>query len=329
MTSQSLASQYQPAKPEVIVITGPTATGKTALSVRLAKALNTEIISADSQLVYQGLDIGTAKPTLSERDGVPHHLIDVVSPVYEYTVAQYQQDATRVMNRLMAEGMPPVFVGGTGFYLKSVLQAPDEAAAVPPDALFRQQMDARVQEEGPEALYAELLTKDPRRAAMLYPQDTFRVVRALEIIHHTGQPVVDTTEEIISHINARPYNVRWMVLNWDNRERHRALIRERVKTMLDDGWLEEVRALSHQYGVDAYALQRSHGYPVLLEVLAGQRTKDEAIDEISIQVRQYATRQRTWFTRQLRHEPCVRYFDVDNGLDLVWDKIQHAITGSP
>lgn len=308
--------QQQNARKKVIVITGPTATGKTALSVRLAQSLQTEIISSDSQLIYRGLDIGTAKPTVEEMGGVPHHLIDVASPTEEYTVAQYQHDAGQVMEQLFESSQIPVFAGGTGFYLKSVLQAPEQAAPVQPNPAFREKMARRLEQEGADALYHELKQKDPRRASMLYPQDTFRVIRALEIIEQTGQLVPDTTQ--LNSMEERPFDVLWVVLTWQNREQHRQLIRERVEAMLEAGWLDEVRQLREEYGADAYALQRSHGYPVLLDVLADKVSIDEAIDDISIQVRQYARRQRTWFRRQLIQEPWVKTFCVDDGLDRVW-----------
>lgn len=278
----------------VIVVIGPTGSGKTALGVHLAKLLDSEVISADSQLVYQGLDIGTAKPTLAEREGIPHHLIDCVPPTENYSVAQFRREAQTVLTRLHAQNKVPIVVGGTGFYVKALLQQ-DEFPHVAPDSAFRNTMNQLAETQGNQALYQQLQAKDPERAAMLHPNDRFRVIRALEIIEQTGLPVPKMGIP-------RFENVIWVGLTYDNRERMRERIDQRIEAMLAAGWLNEVRGLLEQYGPTTHALQVAHGYPELGKHLQGELTLADAISQIQINIHQYATRQITWYRHKLFQE---------------------------
>lgn len=284
----------------VIAVVGPTATGKTALGVHLARQLDSEVVSADSQVIYRHLDIGTAKPTEAERQGVPHHMIDVADPDEVFGVARYQAMATGAMERLWAGGRIPVVVGGTGFYLKALLEAefiPD----VPPDPAFRKQMTALAEEKGSPALHRMLAEKDPRRAADLHPNDRVRIIRALEIIRHTGA-------EVPRRSTARPLDVTWIGLTCEDRDRLRARIDARIDAMLEAGWLEEVRRLIAGYGPEAHALGVAHGYPEWVACLQGRMPFEEALTQVRINIHQYARRQMTWF----RPRKNIRWLDADH-----------------
>ncbi len=277
--------------PKIIAVVGPTATGKTAMGVSLAQYLNSEVISADSQVVYRELNIGTAKPTEEEMEGIPHHMINRVDPVETYSVARYEKEATVILERLLTEGKTPVVVGGTGFYIRALLEShfvPD----VPPDEAFRQEMSRQSATKGAEYLYQLLQEKDPERAEALHPNDTFRVIRALEIIHQTGQTVPKASEAKL-----KPFDVIWIGLTYVDRDRHRARINERIQAMLEMGWLKEVELLLKKYGPDAEALKVSHGYPEWVQYLQGDRTYEDALEQIQINIHQYSRRQMTWFKR--------------------------------
>jgi tRNA dimethylallyltransferase len=281
----------------IIVITGPTATGKTAFSVALAQALGGLIISADSRLVYQGLNVGTAKPTLAEQGGVPHHMIDVTDPTDVYTVARYAEQATPILTHALQNTQQPVLVvGGTGLYLKALLQA-DFVPAVPPDLVFR----AACQPTPTPELYQQLQQQDPCRAVQLYAEDRVRIIRALEIIAATGQPVPQGERP-----KQWPCPVVWLGLMDEDRDRHRATIAARVQTMVKDGWIEETRQLMQQHGPTAQALQVTHGYPEWMAYLQGHTTHAQAQESVTLQVQQYARRQRTWFKRN----PAIHWFNA-------------------
>lgn len=284
----------------IIAIAGTTASGKTRLAIELAQALDTEVISADSQVVYQELDIGTAKPTLEERQGIPHHAMDCVPPTENYTVARYAEDTIPILERLLAEGKTPIVVGGTGFYLRALLQQ-KQYPDVPPDPEFREQMKVLATQNGPTYLHDVLQSKDPRRAEMLYPQDEFRIIRALEIIEKTGLPVPDVVE-------ASPYDVLWIGLGYADRDRMRQVINDRIDAMVETGWLTEVETLVAKYGPEAHALTVSHGYPEWIKHINGELTFQEARDQIRLNIHQYARRQLTWFRNQA---PISAWFDVD------------------
>ncbi len=291
--------------PEVIVVAGPTATGKTRVGASIAKHLGSEVISADSQLVYQELSIGVAKPTAEEMHGVVHHMIDVVTPTEQFSAGQYADMARPILERLLSEGRSPVVVGGTGFYIRALLQ-PGHIPQVPVDEAYRAQLRDRLAEEGPEALYQELLVRDPQRASQLHPNDTVRVIRALEIIEATGKPVEASPVEPV-------YPTRAIGLRYADRERQWAQINRRLEAMMAEGFLEEARQVYGRYGF-CEALHNAHGYPELIQVLEGQRTLEDAIGQIQINIRQYSKRQLTWFNRF----PGIQWYCVDQmGLDEV------------
>lgn len=274
---------------QVIAVVGPTATGKTALSVEIAQWLNTEIVSADSQVLYRELDIGTAKPTLEERQGIPHHMIDVAAPDEAFSAASYQEQAAMHLENIWSVGKVPVVAGGTGFYLKALLQA-DFIPDVPPNEAFRATMADWAEREGSEALHRLLQEKDPERAEALHPNDRVRIIRALEIIDTTGQPVPKRSEN-------KALDVLWFGLTYEDRDLLRSRIDQRIEVMMQAGWLEEVETLIQQYGSEAHALGVAHGYPELVDVVLGKRSLENALEQIRINIHQYARRQMTWFRR--------------------------------
>lgn len=296
MTSQ--ASHENPR--QVIAVVGPTATGKTAIGIELAKHLGTEVISADSRVIYRELDIGTAKPTPQEMQGIPHHMIDVADPPEVYSVARYAREAGDVLAGMFARGLVPVVVGGTGFYIRALLET-DFLPDVPPDEDFRARMEALAEEHGSPYLHELLMERDSARAADLHPNDRFRVIRALEIIERTGKPVPRPPSE------DRPFDVTWIGLTFSDRQKLWRRINDRIDAMLAAGWLDEVERLLSKYGPDAEALRVTHGYPELVQVVQGKRSLEDAVAQIQINIRQYSRRQMTWF----RKNSAIRWFAVD------------------
>jgi len=285
-------------RPEMLAVVGPTATGKTIIGVRLAKALHSEVISVDSQLVYQGLNIGVAKPTPDEMLGVPHHMIDVVPPTASFSAGDYAEIARPILEQLLSENKSPILVGGTGFYLRALLQ-PAHLPKVVTDPAIRAQLKNRLSVEGSEALYAELNQRDPQRAAKLHPHDSVRVIRALEMIHHTGQPIPETPTGFASPIQV-------IGLAYADRQKHITTIRRRLDRMMADGFLAEVEHLYNTYGL-CLGMQKAHGYPELVDVITGKRSLEDAMAQIEINIRQYSRRQMTWF----RKIPGIQWFYVD------------------
>jgi tRNA dimethylallyltransferase len=278
----------------IIAIVGPTATGKTSISIELAQAYQTEIISADSQLVYKDLDIGTAKPTLKERAGIIHHLIDCVSPEETFTVEQYTQTAQAILNTLNEPLKPLIITGGTGFYLRALLEG-IRLPGIPPNPEFRKALENKTNQE----LYLQLQRLDPDRAVSLFENDRPRIIRALEIIAATGKPVPQVTEI------PNPHPVLWIGLNYSDRNEHRKLIDQRIEGMLSAGWLAEVEQLMARYGTEAHALTVAHGYPEWIRYIQGILAYNEALAQVQLNIHQYARRQRTWF----RRNPAIHWYD--------------------
>ncbi len=277
----------KPNRKKVIAVLGTTASGKTGVGVFLASALGSCVVSADSQLVYQELDIGTAKPTEDEMQGIPHSMIDVVSPTEAFTVERYQKEAYACLEECWNKETIPVVAGGSGFYFRALLQE-SFVPPVPPNPEIRDTLKSFVDAHGSDALYQRLLKSDPRRAGQLHPNDVVRVIRALEIIEITGKPVPDKREA------KDELDVLWLGLSYQDRDKQRQRIDERIDVMMDAGWVEEVRTLKEKYGASAHALQVAHGYPELLNYLEGSMTWDEALAQIQINVHQYARRQMTF-----------------------------------
>lgn len=271
-------------KPPLVVLAGPTASGKSALAIALAKRHDAILISADSRQIYRGFDIGTAKPTPVELAEAPHRLIDIVDPTETFTVAQFRDLARSEIAQAHAQGRLPILVGGTGLYIRAVLGA-YAIPEVPPDPRLRAELERL---EDPHTRLAEV---DPVTAARLHPNDRVRIVRALEVFHLTGKPIseLQTREE-------SPYQVAFLVLDWP-RETLYARINRRTLQMFEQGLDEEVAHLAKRYGPDL-PLLKTLGYAETLRWQQGEISQAEAIALIQQNTRRYAKRQVTWFRRE-------------------------------
>jgi tRNA dimethylallyltransferase len=279
------------------MIGGPTAVGKTALSVQLAQALNGEIVNADAYQIYRGMDIGTAKATVAERAGVPHHLLDIVTPGEPYTVAQFKRQATAVIAEIHQRGHLPIVVGGTGFYLNALRLGLPLGGEAPPSP-YRQQLHAQLTTRGPEWLWQQLLVQDPQAAEKIPVGNSRRVIRALEVIALTGRPFSQQPEP-------KPAYDALVVGLTTERAQLYARINARVELMVRSGLVPEVRRVVALAGPDAQAL-KAIGYKEMLPYLAGTATLATCVAAIQQHSRQYAKRQLTYF----RHQMPTHWFDL-------------------
>ncbi len=281
-------------KRPLIILTGPTAVGKTKASIGLAKAVNGEIISADSMQIYQGMDIGSAKIRPEEMCGVPHHLIDVLKPDEEFHVVRFQEMAKQAMKVIYDKGKIPILVGGTGFYIQAVLYDIDFTENDGDDA-FRKEMEAFADAHGAEALHARLKAADPKSAEEIHAHNVKRVIRALEYFLQTGTPISEHNEE--QRQKESPYQAAYFVLN-DERAHLYERINLRVDQMIDEGLVDEVKALRDKgYTRDMVSMQ-GLGYKEVLAYLDGEYTMDTAVEIIKRDTRHFAKRQITWFKRE-------------------------------
>lgn len=272
------------------IIAGPTAGGKTALAAELALRLGGEVVSADSMLLYRGMDIGSAKPTAAERRGVVHHLIDVCDPRDRFTAHDWLTRARGAIDDVKGRGQTPVVVGGTHLYIKALLDGLFEGPS--PDPALR----ARLQAMTPAELRRALESADPKAAARLHPNDTRRTIRALEVFHLTGRPISEwQTQWDAPAADAPAPEFRLVVLSWPTPEIN-ARINARVRAMVGAGLVEEARAL-WQAGALGPQAREALGYKQLIEHFEGRGTLDEAIEQIKIQTRRFAKNQRTWLRR--------------------------------
>lgn len=277
-------------KEKLLVVCGPTASGKTALAVQMAQLLGGEVISADCMLVYRGFNIGTAKPNEAEMCGVPHHMIDVVDPAQSYSVSDYQGEALGVCERLLREGKVPVVCGGTGFYIQSLLFSRSHGGAGA-DAAVREKYEQIARQEGNRALFARLEAVDPESAARLHPNDVKRVVRALEIFELTGRK---KSEQADGFVPRRPYLA--VAFDYPRTELYRR-IDGRVDQMLAAGLVEEVRTLlGAGVGPECQSMQ-GIGYKEVAEYLQGGCNYSTMSDMIKQNTRRYAKRQITFFKK--------------------------------
>jgi tRNA dimethylallyltransferase len=281
-------------KKPLIILTGPTAVGKTELSIRLARLVNGEIISADSMQVYKHMDIGSAKIRQEEMEGVPHHLVDVFEPDEEFHVVRFQECARRCMEEIYGRKRIPILVGGTGFYIQAVLYDIDFTENGGDDS-YRKGLEALAKEKGNEVLHQMLREVDAPSAEQIHANNVKRVIRALEYYHETGEPISRHNEQ--ERQKESPYNFAYFVLN-DRRDRLYAKIDARVDGMLQDGLVEEVRALKEKgYTKDMVSMQ-GLGYKEILSYLDGECTLEEAVYILKRDTRHFAKRQLTWFRRE-------------------------------
>jgi tRNA dimethylallyltransferase len=273
-------------------LTGPTASGKTQVGLELARRLNAEIISLDSMAVYRGMDIGTAKPGADIQVQVPHHLLDLVEPTTDFSVAEYLDAAHLAVSQIRARGKTPLFVGGTPLYLKALLRGIYQGP--PADWEFRRQVDEDVAQVGVEALHERLAMIDPLAAAKLHPRDKRRIIRALEVFRITGQPI---SHQQLHFDEGRSAELcRVFVLGWDRAELHRR-IEQRVEWMFAHGLVEEVEGLLARHGQLGRTASQAVGYREVIAHLAGQHDRATAIEAVKARTRQFARRQETWFRK--------------------------------
>ena len=276
----------------ILVLCGPTASGKTALGAALARELGGEVVSADSMQVYRGMDIGTAKPTPEEMAGVPHHMLDVASPWEDYSVARYVQEAAACVDDILARGRLPLVVGGTGLYIDHLVAGRDFA---PFSGAWRARLQAQVRAEGLPALYAQLQQVDPERAARLHPNDEKRILRALEVWYETGETI--TQHDARTQALPPRYRALRLGLTFPRREELWARIDRRVDEMLERGLAAEVQGLLDAGVPPARPAMQAIGYKELPAALRGEVPLETAVAEVKLRSRQYAKRQLTWFRR--------------------------------
>ncbi|MCF0124728.1 MAG: tRNA (adenosine(37)-N6)-dimethylallyltransferase MiaA [Clostridia bacterium] len=279
-------------KDKVVVICGPTASGKTALSIELAKKINGEIISSDSMQIYKEMDIGTAKPTIEEMDGINHYLIDFVPPNERYSVADFKKDAKKAIKEIIKKGKTPIIVGGTGLYVDSLIYE-IEYSNIEFDEEYREKLEARVEKEGLEKLYDEAKVIDPEAIEKISENDKKRILRILEIYNATGKNKTEQEKE--SRKKEVEYDYKVYALQWD-REKLYERINKRVDIMVEQGLIEEVKTIYEKYDKFPTAMQ-GLGYKEVVEYIEGKTTKEEMIEKIKQETRRYAKRQLTWFRK--------------------------------
>ena len=303
-------------KHKVIVICGPTASGKTALSIELAKKINGEIVSADSMQIYKDMDIGTAKPTKQEMGEIKHYLLDFVSPEDRYSVAQYKQDAKKAIKEIINKGKTPIIVGGTGLYVDSLIYE-IEYNDIKLDEEYRKKLEKIAEEQGLEELYKKAVEIDPEAMKKISQNDKKRIMRVLEIYHSTGK--TKTEQEKESRKNPVEYDYRVFAINWD-REILYQRINKRVDIMVEQGLIEEVKEILNKYDKFPTAMQ-GLGYKEVVDYLNGVYTKEEMIEKIKLETRRYAKRQLTWFRKNKQTIWLDGTNDIQNNINIILEGI--------
>ena len=290
-------------KIRLLVITGPTASGKTGLGVQLAKKYNGEVISADSMQIYKGMEIGTAAATLQEQDGVKHHMLGVVCPDQDYSVSKYKNDVDAIIRQIAANGKLPIMVGGTGLYIDAVLYDMDFTSACGNDEI-RAKWQSYAEQNGVDKLHAQLNKVDSVTAERLHPNDVKRIIRALEVFEVSGVPM---SEQTLPRTISSSYEPIIISLECQNRAYLYDRINRRVDVMVENGLVDEVKALL-KMGVspDAQSM-KAIGYRQLTPCILGEAELSKAIEEIKMESRRYAKRQLTW----MRKRDCIR-IDIEN-----------------
>lgn len=268
----------------IYALIGPTCTFKSNLAIDLAKKYPFEIISADSRLVYKGMDIGTSKPTAEERNNIPHYMIDLIEPGTDYSVGLYKKESNEKIINIFSRNKIPLFVGGTGLYLNSILLGLS-IPEVKPDMSFRRQLKQFTQEE----LYKNLKELDSKACEIIHKNDNFRTIRALEVIYKTNKlfSKLKTIKEL-------PFDVTWIGSKYENKELHIEKITKRTEAFCKNGFLDEVKELLNRYGMlDLF--KNTIGYKEALDYLTNKITKEQMLEKITLHTRQFAKRQMTWF----------------------------------
>jgi len=301
----------------VIAIVGSTCTGKTRLSLEIGAGLNTEIIACDSRTVYRQMDIGTAKPSLEEQAKVAHHMLNLVEPSENYTVAQFKESATVVIEKLIERKCKPIVCGGTGFYFRNLLEGL-QIPSVEPQNELRKELSGFAEENGNAALHARLALLDPVSAMRINVNDRFRVVRALEVTMYCGKPFSELTTR-----KEPPFNIIWIGLFCQDRELLLQMIRRRIARQVSDGLIDEVQLLYELYG-RAHSLMHTVGYAELIRYFDQEIDLMEAIDLIELHTYQLARKQLIWF----RSNKKINWFAIDQlPFAKIVEQTYHLISG--
>lgn len=287
-------------RPKILIITGPTATGKTRLSVELAKNLGGEVVSADSMQIYRGMDVGTAKVTNDEMQGVAHHMIDVADPMEDYSVSRYVAEATACIGDILSRGKLPIVAGGTNLYIDSLVRGLD-FAQTQEDKALREELNAQYDALGGEAMLSRLGEFDPERAAKLHASDKRRIVRAIEIFTLTGETMTEHDRK--TQLLPPRFDAMKVALTFSDREMLYSRINSRVDIMVRQGLFDEVQALLNKGLSPESTAMQAIGYKEPAAYLRGEIGRDEAIEQIKLSSRRYAKRQLTW----LRRDEAVRW----------------------
>ena len=303
-------------KPEVIVICGPTASGKTALGVELAKQIDGEVISADSMQIYKDMTIGTAKPIPEEMQGIKHYLIDFVSPDVRYSVADFKIDATNAIEEILKKGKKPIIVGGTGLYIDSLIYG-IEYNDIKIDEEYRAELEKIAETKGLDVLYEKAKKIDPDAIKKISPNDKKRIIRILEIYKATGK--TKTEQEIESRKNDVKYNFKVFAIDMD-RELLYNRINKRVDIMIEKGLIKEVQDLLDKYSEFPTAMQ-GLGYKEVVDYLEGKCSKEEMRENIKMQTRRYAKRQLTWFRKNKNTIWIDGTNEIQNNINIILEEI--------
>lgn len=303
---------------KVIVICGPTASGKTALSIELAKRINGEVVSADSMQIYDEMSIGTAKPDEEEMQGIKHYLIGNVSPTTRYSVSDYKSDAMNAIEEIINKNKMPIVVGGTGLYVNSLIYGIDYPE-VKTDLEYREELEKIAKKEGLKHLYEKAMQIDPEAAKNISENDKKRIIRILEIYKETGK--TKTQLEIESRKNGVPYDYRVFAINMP-REILYDRINRRVDIMIERGLIDEVKQLYEKYGEELRTAVQGIGYKEVIDYLNGVYSKEEMVEKIKMETRRYAKRQLTWF-RKIQDIIWIDGLNnIQNNVDIILEEIK-------
>ena len=289
----------------IICIAGPTASGKTALAVELAKVTNAEVVSCDSMQVYKHMDIGTAKPTAEEMQGIPHHMLSVAEPWEDYSVSRYCKAATPIVDDILARGKTAIIAGGTGLYMDALIRGNDFAPY--PTTGRREELEELAERQGIEAVLQMLEKVDPESAKRLHPSDKKRIIRAMEVYLETGQTI--TEHNLRTQAIPPKYTPIWFALEDKDRAQLYSRIDRRVDAMLEAGLIEEIRALLDMGIPPKCTAMQAIGYKEFVDALNGLCTIEEAAAKVQQSSRHYAKRQLTWF----RRNPSIHWLRRENG----------------
>ncbi len=304
-------------KSPLVILTGPTAVGKTKLSIELAKRINGEIISADSMQVYRRMNIGTAKITEIEKEGIPHHLIDILEPWEDFNVVAFQSYARKAVEEIHQQGKIPIVVGGTGFYIQALLYGIDFTENEN-DSLLRKQLEAESEKDGGVSLHQYLMKIDPEAARSIHPNNRKRVIRAVEFYKLTGQKISEHNES--QRRNEPIYNSAYFVLNME-REKLYQRIDYRVDLMLHDGLVDEVKQLLEEGCTPDMVSMQGLGYKEIIRFLNHETSLEEAVYILKRDTRHFAKRQLTWF----RRERGVIWLEKEKDEDIMLDAILNTL----